>query len=350
MTRSSLASAYIPAASANHYGRRTARVCKFTPHHMAAVWTADTCAKSFQNPRRGASANYCIGYDGKIVCSLDEDFAAGTSSNYWNDNQAITVEVANSSAGGDWPISQAAWNSLVNLAVDVCRRYGFRLSYNGTSSGSLTEHRMFKATNCPGPYLHARMGELAAQVNAILDGTASAPSAPTGGSSSGLPSAPSAGDLKIIPVTYALRVKNGAWWPDVVNFNNSSDDGYAGAPITCHDLLTMRAERGHLRYRVHTIEDGWLPWVDRSDKGDTVNGCAGIPGHTIDGVSAYYTTPGGEDYRQIWYRSQTTDRAGYLPVCCDDGTTYAGYDGWAGMYGEPLDRLQACIAARNPFA
>lgn len=350
MTRSSLASAYIPAASANHYGRRTARVCKFTPHHMAAVWTADTCAKSFQNPRRGASANYCIGYDGKIVCSLDEDFAAGTSSNYWNDNQAITVEVANSSAGGDWPISQAAWNSLVNLAVDVCRRYGFRLSYNGTSSGSLTEHRMFKATNCPGPYLHARMGELAAQVNAILDGTASAPSAPTGGSSSGLPSAPSAGDLKIIPVTYALRVKNGAWWPDVVNFNNSSDDGYAGAPFTRHDLLTMRAERGHLRYRVHTIEDGWLPWVDRSDKGDTVNGCAGIPGHTIDGVSAYYTTPGGEDYRQIWYRSQTTDRAGYLPVCCDDGTTYAGYDGWAGMYGEPLDRLQACIAARNPFA
>lgn len=349
MGYSSLASAYIPAASANTYGRRTARVCKFTPHHMAAVWSAETCARSFQNASRGASANYCIGYDGTLVCSLDEDYAAGTSSSYWNDNQAITVEVANSSAGGDWPISQAAWNTLVNLAVDVCRRHGFRLSYNGTSSGSLTEHRMFSATACPGPYLHARMGELAAQVNAILDGTATAPSAP-GAGTGGMPSAPTSGDLQIIPVTYALRVRNGDWWPDVVNFNNHNSDGYAGAPYTSHDLLTMRAERGSLRYRVHTLEDGWLPWVDRSDKNDTVHGCAGIPGHIIDGVSAYYTTPGGEDYRQIWYRSQTTDRAGWLPTCCDDGSTYAGYDGWAGMYGEPLDRFQACIAKRNPFA
>lgn len=348
MGYSSLASAYIPAALANTYGRRTSRVCKFTPHHMAAVWTAETCARSFQNASRGASANYCIGYDGTLVCSLDEDYAAGTSSSYWNDNQAITVEVANSSAGGDWPISQAAWNTLVNLAVDVCRRHGFRLSYTGNSSGSLTEHRMFSATACPGPYLHARMNELAAQVNSILDGTASAPSAP-GAGTGGMPSAPTTGDLQVIPVTYALKVRNGAWWPDVVNFNNHNSDGYAGAPYTEHDLLTMRAERGSLRYRVHTIEDGWLPWVDRSDRNDTVYGCAGIPGHTIDGVSAYYTTPGGEDYRQIWYRSQTTDRAGYLPVCCDDGTTYAGYDGWAGMYHEPLDRLQCMIATRNPF-
>ena len=348
MTMSSLARAYIPAAAGNRFGLRTSRVCKFTPHHMAGVMSGEQCARLFANPSRGASATYCIGNDGGIVCSVPEEYAPGTSSSYWNDNQAITVEVSNSSAGGDWPISQAAWNSLVNLAVDVCRRYGFRLDYNGTSSGSLTEHRMFSATACPGPYLHARMGELAAQVNAILDGTASAPSAP-GAGTGGLPSAPTTGDLQIIPVTYALKVKGGDWWPDVVNFDNTTDNGYAGAPYTKHDLLTMRAERGHLRYRVHTLEDGWLPWVDRSDRNDTVYGCAGIPGHTIDGVSAYYTTPNGEDYRQIWYRSQTVDRAGYLPACCDDGTTYAGYDGWAGMYAEPLDRLQACIAARCPF-
>lgn len=183
MTRSTLASKYIPAASKNHYGRRTKRVCKFTPHHMACQWTAERCAQSFQNPSRGASANYCIGSDGTIVCGLDEDYAAGTSSNKANDEMAITVEVANSSTGGDWPISQAAWDALVRLGADVCRRYGFRLTYTGTSSGSLTEHRMFKATNCPGPYLHARMAELARQVNALLD-SGTSPSAPSGSGSS----------------------------------------------------------------------------------------------------------------------------------------------------------------------
>ena len=349
MTISPLASAYIPAHANNHYGRRTARVCKSTPHHMAAKWTARTCAESFQNPYRGASANYCIGYDGEIICSLDEDYCAGTSSNYWNDNQSITIEVGNSAGAPDWPISEAAWNSLVNLEVDICRRYGFRLNYTGDSSGSLTEHRMFAATACPGPYLHARMRELAAQVNAILDGSQSAPSLPSTGSTAGLPSAPTTGDLAIIPVHYGLRVLNGDWWPEVNNFNNNNDDGYAGAPFTAHDLLYMYADRGQLKYRAHTAQDGWLPWVYKADKSDTVNGCAGIPGHAIDGVQAYYTTPDGEDYRQIWYRAQTTDRAGWLSPCCDDGTTYAGYDGWAGMYGEPMDRLQACIATRCPF-
>lgn len=351
MGYSSLASAFYPAASGNTYGHRTARICKFTPHHMAGLLSADACARSFQNPSRGASANYCIGNDGRIVCGCDESIAAGTSSNYYNDNQAITVEVANSAAGGDWPISQAAWNSLVNLAVDVCRRYGFRLNYTGNSSGSLTEHRMFSATACPGPYLHARMNDLARQVNAILDGTQSAPSAPqaSGGSSSDTVNAPTSSDLKIIPVHYALRKKNGAWWGDVTNFNNTDNNGYAGAPYTQHDLLTAWVDRGTLSYKVHTIEDGWLSAVNRSDKNDTVNGCAGISGHTIDGVQFYYITPSGEDYRQAWYRSQTTKRSGWLPVCCDNGTTYTNYDGWAGMYGEPLDRLQLCVCTRNPF-
>ena len=84
MGYSSLASQYIPAASGNTYGRRTAKICKFTPHHMACKWTAEQCARSFQNPSRGASANYCIGSDGTIVCGCDETITAGTSSNYNN--------------------------------------------------------------------------------------------------------------------------------------------------------------------------------------------------------------------------------------------------------------------------
>lgn len=150
-------------------------------------------------------------------------------------------------------------------------------------------------------------------------------------------------------VHYALRNLNGSWNAEVTDFGEGSE-GFAGVPCGKHDLLYMYADEGELKYQVHIVGGGWLDWVYKADKNDTVNGCAGIPGRAIDGVRAYYITPDGKEYKQIWYRSQTTEREGYLGVVCDDGTSIAGYtDDYAGIYGEPLDRLQMAIADYNPF-
>ena len=159
-------------ASSSNYtkGRNGYKVCKITPHHAAGVISAEQLAKIFKNPNRQASANYCIGNDGRIVGGVDENNRAWTSSSRSNDFQSITIEISNSQTGGNWPISDAAWNSLVNLCVDICKRHDFRLEYDGTKNGSLTTHDMFANTNCPGPYLKGRMQELADTVNARLDG------------------------------------------------------------------------------------------------------------------------------------------------------------------------------------
>lgn len=184
-TMSSLAQgAYI--AHSNNYqkGRNGHKICKFTPHIMAGILTGKQCAVNiFQNPNRIASANYCIGNDGDIVCNVYEEDRAYTSSSRSNDNQAITVEVSNCEYGGDWRISDAAWNSLVKLAVDVCRRHGFRLVYDGTPNGSLTRHNMFANTSCPGKYLQSRFQELADTVNAQLDGGSAPAPTPSGSKS-----------------------------------------------------------------------------------------------------------------------------------------------------------------------
>lgn len=184
MSYSRLTNKYI-VASPNNYmrGRGGYKVCKITPHHMACKWSAERCAQSFQVEGRMASANYCIGSDGTIVCNVDEENRAWTSSNYYNDCQSITIEVANETCAPNWTISTKAWNALVNLCVDICKRYNFRLNYTGNSSGSLTEHRMFASTSCPGPFLHDRMNQLAKEVNAKLDGQTiqtPQPSAPSG--------------------------------------------------------------------------------------------------------------------------------------------------------------------------
>lgn len=172
-TMSSLSQgAYIAHSSNYQKGRNGYKICKFTPHIMAGILTGKQCAVNiFQKPNRYASANYCIGNDGDIVCNVYEEDRAFTSSNRLNDNQAITVEVSNCEVGGDWKISDKAWNSLVKLAVDVCKRYNFKLVYDGTPNGSLTRHNMFANKACPGKYLQSRFQELADVVNAQLDNT-----------------------------------------------------------------------------------------------------------------------------------------------------------------------------------
>ena len=49
-----------------------------------------------------------------------------------------------------------------------------------------------------------------------------------------------------------------------------------------------------------------------------------------------------EYYKNAYYRSQTTKRSDWLPEVGDDSD-------YAGIYGEPLDRLQAQINMRDPF-
>lgn len=145
-----------------------------------------------------------------------------------------------------------------------------------------------------------------------------------------------------VNVHYALHNRGGGWNSEVTNFDDASENGFAGMPYGSHDMLIAWADNGTLRYRVHTRESGWLDWVQTASYGDSVNGMAGVWGQTIDGVQMYYVTPGG-DYRQVYYRSQDVDHAGWWGEVCDDGTTYGG-DDYAGYYGHALDRLQVYVS------
>lgn len=152
-----------------NYNPRTEKITKITPHHMAGVLTVEQCGSVFSSSARQASSNYGIGNDGRVALYVPEDKRSWASSSRSNDQQAVTIEVSNSSTGGDWPVSDKAWNSLVDLCVDICQRNSIpELVYTGDSSGTLTEHRMFTATACPGEYLHSRMQQLADEVNSRL--------------------------------------------------------------------------------------------------------------------------------------------------------------------------------------
>lgn len=320
MNRSEMTTKFIE--SPNHYnGRKGYKICKFTPHHMAGILTCEQCANIFRNPNRNASSNYCIGNNGELVCCVDEENGAWTSSNMINDCQAITVEVSNCEIGGEWRISDKAWNTLVNLAVDVCKRYNFRLVYDGTPNGSLTTHRMFAATACPGEYLNSKMQLLAQTVNEILDGKKE--------------NIEQIGVKIEEKINVKYQVYNGTWLPNVINSNNTSDgyagiygtgisgfrgntvgkvedvgkliykvhsvngiwhdevidrekdkngDDYAGILGKKIDGIAIKSTKGIARYRAHVINGNWLPWVNGYNIGDNINGYAGNFGQVIDGI------------------------------------------------------------------
>ena len=131
--------------------KRIENITKITIHHMASVLSGSQCAHNHLDGPQQASANYYVGNSGDICGGVSEDRRAWTSGSRWNDQQAITIEVSNSSVGDPWPVSDSAYTATINLCADICKRYGIRPYYSGDKNGSLTLHCMFQATACPGP-------------------------------------------------------------------------------------------------------------------------------------------------------------------------------------------------------
>lgn len=170
MTISKLSMVTIPSPN---YSNTRVNVSKITIHHMAGNLDIWTCGSVFAPTSRGASSNYGIDSEGRIACYVPEEYRSWCSASAWNDNRAITIEVANTTAGcydGTWAVSDKAWQSLIELCADICSRYGFELEFTGGTDGTLTRHNFYASTNCPGPYIEKHTYELCDAVNALVRG------------------------------------------------------------------------------------------------------------------------------------------------------------------------------------
>lgn len=145
-------------------------ISKITIHHMAANAALEDVGERFLRRDIQASANYGIDSYGNVALYVEEANRSWASKNRENDNEAVTIEVANDTVGGDWHVSDRAFDKLVDLCVDICERNGIEeIDFTGDASGNLTYHGMFDdGTACPGPYLKSRMQDLADAINARL--------------------------------------------------------------------------------------------------------------------------------------------------------------------------------------
>lgn len=154
------------------YGKQHS-ISKITIHHMAGVMTLEGFGNIVANPAREMSSNYAIGNDGRIGLFCDEKDRSWCSSSPANDLVSVTIEVSNSSVGGDWPIGTKAYNSLIKLCVDICKRNGIKKLYYDGLNGTLTRHCDLWPTACPGPWMKNHTTDLCNKVNAQLNSSSS---------------------------------------------------------------------------------------------------------------------------------------------------------------------------------
>ena len=172
--------------SPNRNSPRNHAIDRITPHCVVGQLSAERICGLFTSQDDEASCNYAIGTDGKIGLCVEEKDRSWCSSSKANDHRAVTIECA-CDKDDPYAMTDAVYQSLINLCIDICRRNGKSmllwfgdkdktLAYEPKGNEMvLTVHRWFANKACPGDWLYARLGDLAAQVNAQLSGGSSAP-------------------------------------------------------------------------------------------------------------------------------------------------------------------------------
>lgn len=135
-------------------------------------------------------------------------------------------------------------------------------------------------------------------------------------------------------VTY--RVYTDKWLPEVRDCNDVSANGYAGIKGKSITALLAKSSKGTLRYRVHLRKGKrWLPWVENYEA------FAGKIGEEIDAVQMQLI---GVDGYEVQYRVATKSSSKYLGWCT--GLKDATGDGYAGVFGKAIDRIQMKIVRK----
>ena len=172
--------------SPNRTPNRTHAIDTITIHCVVGQCTVEELGEIFAPSSRQASSNYGVGYDGRVGMYVEEKDRSWCSSNAANDHRAITIEVA-SDTEEPYGVRPAAYDKLIELAADICRRNGIKrlvwsndknTRVNHLNGSNMTVHRDYADKSCPGTWLYTRMGQIAAAVNSRLgagDGPAAGP-------------------------------------------------------------------------------------------------------------------------------------------------------------------------------
>jgi len=183
---------------------------KFIVHHHEAGTSFESVIESWRTGRKEGSCHITISNEGEKVGIVPEEKRAWSLSSQFFDSQALTTEIENQSAGGSWPVSDAAQEAAAQVTADWCRRYGIPCDRQHVIGHREVYTRFGDsyATACPGGL---DLDWIVTRAKAIL-------AAPTGGMGGGL-SAPASIPAYVPPAPKPSRSSN---------YSSTESDGIPG--------------------------------------------------------------------------------------------------------------------------
>lgn len=162
-------------------GKRSHAIDTITIHCVVGQVSVEWLCDFFYGSGKEASCNYGVGLDGRICTIVDEDCHSWCSSDWDNDDRAVTMECASNSYH-PYAINSKVYDSIIALCTDICKRNGKdTLLWFGNKDKTLaykpkknemvmTVHRWFDDKSCPGDYIYNRLTQIAATVTMNLKG------------------------------------------------------------------------------------------------------------------------------------------------------------------------------------
>ena len=253
--------------SPNHSGQRSHAIDRITPHCVVGQCTAEGLGEWFAASSTRASSNYGIDKNGRVGLYVEEKNRSWCTSSNANDQRAITIECA-SDTTEPYAFKDVVYQTLITLCVDICKRNGKTkliwlgdkdktLNYTPASGEMvLTVHRWFANKSCPGSWMYARMGDLAAKVTAQLGGTAGQDPQPSAPPSTGYPEKLTSGYYRVRKAWNETQSQIGAY--RVLSNAKAQTDKNPGYHVFTNDGVSIYPTAA---YREYTVQKGDSLWA-----------------------------------------------------------------------------------------
>lgn len=151
-------------------------------HCVVGQCAIESLGSLFALPSVAASSNYGVDKDGRVGMFVEEKDRSWCTSSSLIDGNGISIEVSSDASGEPYAVRNAAFESLLNLLEDICKRNGKKkLLFLGTKEKSMAYepkddeavmvwHCWFQSgKSCPGQFLKDRHPAIAEEINRRLN-------------------------------------------------------------------------------------------------------------------------------------------------------------------------------------
>ena len=155
------------ANGSNYTKGRTDTIHGIVIHHAAST-SLDSVGQVFSQYGRGGSAHYGV-KGNQIHQYVREEDTAWHCGDWPGNCCTIGIETVNSTGAPSWMVDDETFNTLAKLCADIAKRNGLGRVKFGPNDvyPTLSAHRDWSPTYCPGDYLYGKMNELADKINEI---------------------------------------------------------------------------------------------------------------------------------------------------------------------------------------